>query len=86
MEVCSYARKDIEATTSFWKTTLMELGASFRRTRNPREMTYLNLHTYMTAPHITWVGPDDHSKIKINLEKDKTFQELQKVRRSRAEW
>jgi len=86
VRVVEYTGRDVETITSAWKTTLMEMGASFRRVRNPREITYLNLANYMNAPHITWVGPDDHKKIKINLEKDKTFKELQEERRKRAEW
>lgn len=84
--VISYEQKDLESITSFWKETLLELGATFKRVRNPREITYLTLDRYMVADHITWVGPDDHFKIKIELEKDKTFQELQAERRKRAEW
>lgn len=76
----------VEDITSHWKTVLLGLGATFKRARNPREITYLNLWRFMEGSHLHWVGADDHKKIRIKLDKAKTFQELQKERRLKAEW
>jgi len=82
--VIKYETHDIEKVTSLWKTTLVGLGATFKRVRNPREITYMNLDRYMLADHITWVGPDDHKKIKIKLDKIKTERALRRTQRKRS--
>ena len=81
-----YTLGPVEDMTSYWKTALVNLGATFKRARNPREVTYLNLHRFVEGSHLQWVGPDDHKKIKIKLDKAKTFQELQEERKLKAEW
>jgi hypothetical protein len=86
IKLIPYEFGKVEDVTSQWKTALLELGATFKRARNPREITYLNLYRFMEGKHLHWVGADDHRKIKIKLDKAKTFMELQAKRRTKAEW
>lgn len=85
-KMIEYTFGPVEDMTSLWVTALTAHGATFRRAHNPREMTYLSLYRFMEGTHLHWVGPDDHKKIRISLDKAKTFQELQEERRRKAEW
>lgn len=76
----------VEDITADWVRELRTLGASFRRPKNPREITYLTLGNYLHKGTFQWTDSEGHRKFKIKLEKDKDFQELQKERRLKAEW
>lgn len=75
-----------EERTSFMKQCLIERGARIKSVRNPREVTYMNLQKFIDAPHMTWAGANDHSKAKIEVDKPKSFSELQSERKRRSSW
>jgi hypothetical protein len=82
----THPSENVEHITAFWKECLIKHGAEIKRARNPREITYLNIDKFVTAPHFTWVEGDDHKTAGIVVDKPKSFNDLQKERRKRSQW
>jgi hypothetical protein len=81
-----FPAKSTEAITNMVKDCLIQRGAQIKQTRNPREITYLNLNKYIRSPNIVFAKANDHHLAKIELDKPKSFKELQDERKSRAKW
>lgn len=86
MKVILYSVQKPEIATRIWKQAIIEIGGVFRPAGNPREVVYLSLKRHFDAPHITWVGSEDHSKAKVEIDKEKSFKDLQQLRRKKADW
>lgn len=84
--VVAYPIDDPEEATRLWKQALVEHGGGFIPPRNPREVVYLNLNRYIDAPHFTWVGENDHNEAKVEIDKPKTFNDFQSMRKKAAQW
>jgi hypothetical protein len=80
------AGDDTETLTTFTKRCLVERGAKIKSVKNPREVTYMNLRKFIDAPHMHWAGNEDFKKAKIDLDKAKSFKDLQDERKARASW
>lgn len=86
VELILFTTTDPEEATKIWKERIIKAGGVYKRAKNPREVTYLNIQKYFDAPHITWAGTQDHKKAKIEIEKEKSFQDYQELRKRKAEW
>lgn len=84
--ILTYPAEKSEIQAQFMKQCLIERGARIKTVRNPREVTHLNMRAHIDAQHIHWAGANDHKKAKIDLDKPKTFKELQSERKTRASW
>jgi hypothetical protein len=84
--VSQYSVRHPENATKIWKTRIMELGGTFKPAKNPREIAYLNLQRHVQGKHLTWVKGEDHIKAKIEIDKEKSFKDLQDMRKKKAEW
>jgi len=86
VSVCQYTVKNPENATKIWKQRIIDLGGIFKPAKNPREVVYLNLQRHFYGPHLTWAGPEDQKKAKVEIDKEKSFKDLQKMRKKKAEW
>jgi hypothetical protein len=84
--ILTFEKTCTDSRTQFMKECLIERGAKIITTKNPREVTYLNIKKYINAPHFTWARADDHDKVGIDLDKPKSFKELQSERKTKATW
>ena len=78
--------KNVEVATKEIKECIINLGGRFRPPKNPREVTYINARRYFDAPHITFVGMNGHKKVGIEIEKERSFNDCQKLRKKRSSW
>jgi hypothetical protein len=86
IKVVQYPDGTAEELTAFAKKMLIAHGARIKSSKNPREVTYLNLQKFLDAPHMTWVGTDDHSKARIDLDKPRSFEDMERARKAKASW
>jgi len=78
--------EDTETLTTYTKRCLVERGAKIKSVKNPREVTYMNLRKFIDAPHMHWAGNEDFKKAKVDLDKAKSFKDLQDERKRSASW
>ena len=76
----------VETIVSFAKQCLIDRGARIKQVKNPREVTPLNLRQFVEAPHLVWASKDEHHKARIDLDKMKSFSDLQSERKKQAAW
>lgn len=86
VSVCQYSVTNPENATKIWKQRIIDLGGTFKPAKNPREVVYLNLQRHFHGPHLTWVGPEDQKKAKVEIDKEKSFKDFQEMRKKKAEW
>jgi hypothetical protein len=84
--VIPYSVTNPTSATRIWKQSIIDVGGVFNPARNPREVVYMNMQRHITAPHLTWAGAEDHKKAKVEIDKEKSFKDLQDIRKKRAEW
>lgn len=86
VQLVIYPTDNTEEMTNFLKTQLIQRGARIKPIRNPREVTYLNMRQHIEAPHMTWVSQNEHTKARIDLDKPKSFKDLQNERKQKSTW
>lgn len=84
--VIDLPKTSTEELTNSVKKCIIDRGARIKPVKNPREVTYMNIRRHVDAPHMTWAGQDDHKKARIDLDKPKSFKDLQSERRLKSEW
>lgn len=72
--------------TNYYTARLKELNIGIKRTRNIKEVTFLNLGEHIDEPNVTWASMHSHSKVGITLEKELTFKEMEERRKARSLW
>lgn len=86
IKLIMYPAGSTEEMTNFLKKLLIERGARIKPSKNPREITYINMRMHIEAPHMTWVSQNEHVKAKIDLDKPKSFMDLQSERKLKSSW
>jgi len=82
-EVVKDNAASVIATIAFLKQRLQELGIRFKPSKNPREMSALNLTKFAVGP-LTIVKANDYTEIGITPDKEKTFQDFAEQRKADA--
>jgi len=75
---------NIRDTNLRLKKALEGLGLQLFHIKNPRTVSYLNIHKFVVDSKLVRIEPDDYASLKISPEKEATFEDLARVRRKKA--
>jgi hypothetical protein len=72
-------------TSARLRAMLVGLGVRFKPIRNPRTVSYLNIHKFILDDTCCVVGRDEYEKLGIDPDKELTFQDMAN-KRARSAW
>jgi hypothetical protein len=85
VEVTYISANLIEKTEELRKR-IIAVGGKIKVVRNPREITFFSMEKFVLSGYIVFARRDDWKKVGLELDKPKTFQDVQKERKTKTFW
>lgn len=81
-----FAPEDFLEKTEELRKRILAVGGKIKAVKNPREIAYHNLERFVLSGHIIFARREDWKKVGLELDKPKTFKDVQGERKKRVFW
>lgn len=81
-----FAPQDFLEKTEELRKRILAVGGKIKAVKNPREIAYHNIERFILSGHILFARRDDWKKVGLELDKPKTFKDVQKERKGKSFW